>query len=437
MGQVSFFRHALSYWLPELKEVQTLRAQIAGLQNLRSDSLENPSTALTAVFNDVGRTTTGISVTENNSMAISTVYACVKVIAETMALMELEIQKRVGKAKQLDVTHPNYLLLKEPSQYYNRFEWIESSMMHVLLWGNAYTWIKRNRYAEPKQLLLLCPWQVKVKLTERGRLYYEYTDENNVKSVIQSDDMIHIKNLGTNGMVGMSPIAIQRENLANSMAKQQHEGAFYTNGAKSSGILMMPGNLGLKEQKNVAESFEEKNSGAKNRFKTIILEDGVKYQQLTIPQNDAQFLESKKFDSTEICGWFRVPPHMVANLDRSTFSNIGDQDRSFAKYTMNPWTTRVQQELDRKLFFEEERLLYNTQFNLDDIVKGDITIRYTAYNTGIQAGFLKPSEVREAEGWTNANNPELDQFFMNGTMRPVTEIIKPEPAAPVAQPKVA
>src|SRR5690606_14692499 len=218
------------------------------------------------------------------------------------------------------------------------------------------------------------------------------------------------KNLGTNGLVGMSPIAIQRENLANSMAKAQHEGAFYSNGAKASGVLMMPGHMGDKERANIEGSFDKAHSGAKNRFKTIVLEEGVRYQQLTIPQNDAQFLESKKFDQTEICGWFRVPPHMVANLTDANYSNIESQDRSFAKHTMAPWATRMQLELDRKLFFDDERDICETQFNLDDITKGDIKARYEAWNIGIQAGFIKPKWATESEGWPTDNSPEQDQF---------------------------
>jgi HK97 family phage portal protein len=309
-------------------------------------------------------------------------------------------------------------------------------MTHVLLWGNGYAKIIRNRFGEPKELRILLPWEVTPKMTERKRVFYEvHYDETHTHEVIVADNILHFKNLGTNGLVGISPISIQRENIANSMAKQQHEGAFYVNGAKASGILMTPGNFGPKETANVKESFDKAHSGSKNRFKTIVLEEGVKYQQLTIPQNDAQFLESKKFDQTEICGWFRVPPHMVANLTDANYSNIESQDRSFAKHTMAPWTTRMQLELDRKLFFEEERGTFLTQFNLDDITKGDIKARYEAWNTGIQAGFIKPKWATESEGWPTDNAPEQDQFFMNGTMRPVKLLIKEaeaEKAAPQA-----
>lgn len=395
-------------------------------------SLENPNRPLSS-FDTEEETTARIAVTPDSSLAIGTVFACVKVIAETMAMMELEVFQRKGKTKVADTTHSIYPLInRDPSPLYTRFEFIETIMTHVLLWGNGYAKIIRNRFGEPKELRILLPWEVTPKKTERNRVFYEirYEDTHATETILP-DNILHFKNLGTNGLVGLSPISIQRENLSNSFAKQQHEGAFYTNGAKASGILMTPGTFGSKEQNNIQSSFDKAHSGAKNRFKTILLEEGVKYQQLTIPQSDAQFLETKKFDQTEICGWFRVPPHMVANLTDANYSNIESQDRSFAKHTMAPWTTRMQLELDRKLFFEEERGILLTQFNLDDITKGDIKARYEAWNTGIQAGFIKPKWATESEGWPTDNAPEQDQFFMNGTMRPVKMIIKEAEQPPV------
>lgn len=392
-------------------------------------SLENPSTPLSAIF-DEERTTARINVTEGKSLGISTVYACVKVIAESMALMSLEVMKLNGKNKVADIFHPIYKLLsREPSPLYNRFEFIESIMVWVLLWGNAYALIRRNRYGEPQDLTILPAYEVTPKLTERGRLFYEW---NSIKGsqIIQPDNMLHLKNLGTTGILGMSPITVQRENLANSMAKQQQEGAFYANGAKASGVLMTPGTMGAKERNNIETSFEKANSGAKNRFKTIVLEEGVKYQQLTIPQNDAQFIQTKKFDRSEIASWFRMPLHLIGDLDGAIKSNIISQDQSFAKYTIMPWTERFTQEMDRKLLFEEERPTWSTQFNLDDLTKGDMKTRYEVYGIGVDKGFLKPKEAREAEGWDTHNMPELDEFYMNGTMKPVKSIL----AEPVTQP---
>lgn len=235
--------------------------------------------------------------------------------------------------------------------------------------------------------------------------------------------MIHLKNLGVNGVVGFSTAQIQRETIGAAIAKIQQEGAFYANGAKASGVLMTPGSMGHKERSNLVDSFQKATEGATNRFKTIILEEGVKYQQLTIPQNDAQFLESKKFDQTDICGWFRVPPHKIGNLNDANYSNIESQDRSFAKDCIVPWAIRFQQELDRKLFFQGERGRFMTQFNLDDLIKGDIKTRYEVYGLAIDRGILRPAEPREQEGWEMENTEDINQFFMNSTMMPVKNII--------------
>ena len=339
--------------------------------------------------------------------------------------MDLEVFKKKGKVKETEVDHPVYwLLYREPSAKYNKFEWIETSMIHVLLWGNAYSLIRRNRIGDPKELVILPPWEVLVKMTDRGRIFYEWRHDNNQVDIISPENILHFKNLSTNGLVGLSPIAIQRENLGNTAAKNAHEGAFYRNGAKASGVLITPSHLDDKALTNLKKSWEKEYSGSDNHGKTVMLEDGVKYQQLMIPQNDAQFLESKKFDRSEIAGWFRVPLHLIQDLERATFSNISDQDRAFAKYTINPWAQRIQQELDRKLFFQDERGVYTTQFNLDDIIKGDIKTRYEVYGMAIDRGILKPSEPREAEGWPMDGTEEINKFFMNSTNMPVGELGK-------------
>jgi HK97 family phage portal protein len=395
-------KHVLSYWYPELR-----------------GSLENPSTPLSSIF-DPPTTRAKIIVTEEKALSIGAYYACLKVISETMASMDLEVVEKVGKATRTNTDHPNYWLLHaQPSPLYNRFEWVQAMVFWAASWGNGYSEIIRDRFANAIELKLIPDWEIKPKLTNRGKLYYEHTDNEGNTRIIQSENMIHLKNVNTNGIVGISMASIQREALANALAKQQHEGAFYANGAKASGILMTPGTMGLKEKSNLTDSFNRANEGAQNRFKTIVLEEGVKYQQLTIPQNDAQFLESKKFDRSEIAGWFRVPPHKIGDLEKANYSNIEQQDRAFAKDVAVPWAERFQQELNRKLFFEDERGKFMTQFNLDDLIKGDIETRYKVYNTAVQTGILKPTEPREAEGWPMENTEAIDKFFMNGTMMPV------------------
>jgi HK97 family phage portal protein len=412
VGKNGFIRHLLSYYYPELR-----------------GSLENPSTSLSN-FMDYGdaKTTAKILVNEEKALGIGSYYSCIKVIGETMASMDLEVVEKVGKATRANTSHPNYWLLHAaPSPDYNRFEWVQAMLIWACSWGNGYSKIKRDRFANATELQIIPEYEVTLKKTERNKLYYEWSSEKGTE-IIMPDDMIHLKNLGTNGLTGLSTARIQRESLANSLAKQQHEGSFYSNGAKASGILMFPGNFGPTEKKNVEESFEKKHSSPKERFKTIILEDGVKYQQLTIPQNDAQFLESKKFDRSEIAGWFRVPPHKIGDLEKANYSNIEAQDRAFAKDVAVPWAERFQQELNRKLFFESERGKFMTQFNLDDLIKGDIKTRYEVYNSAVQTGILKPTEPREQEGWPMEGTESINKFFMNGTMMPVEMLgQKPEP----------
>jgi HK97 family phage portal protein len=402
-----FIRHTLSYFFPELRA-----------------SLNVPSTSLSQFMDslDGDKTASKIIVNEEKALGVGAYFSCIKVIAETMASMDLEVVEKVGKATRANTSHNNYWLLHaEPSPDYNRFEWVQAMLVWAASWGNGYSKIVRDRFANAVEFKILPSYDVTPKKTERGKLYYEWMNEGKAE-IIMADDMIHLKNIGTNGLIGLSTAQLQRETLANALAKQYHEGAFYQNGAKASGVLMTPGTMGTKEKDNLTSSWSKANEGAKNRFKTIVLEEGVKYQQLTIPQNDAQFLESKKFEQTEICGWFRMPPHKIGVLDNANYSNIESQDRSFAKDVAVPWAIRFQQELDRKLFFQNERGKFMTQFNLDDLIKGDIKTRYEVYGLAIDRGILKPTEPREAEGWPMEETDAINKFFMNSTMMPVEQL---------------
>jgi HK97 family phage portal protein len=415
VGANGFIKHTLSYFYPELRA-----------------SLENPSTSLSSFMDaeEGQKTTAKIIVNEEKALGVGAYYSCLKVLGETMASMDLEVVEKIGKATRANTSHNNYWLLHaQPSQNVNRFEWVFAMVVWAASWGNGYSKVKRDRFANAIEFGICPSYEVVPKITERGKLYYEWYHDGRIE-IIMADDMIHLKNFSTNGILGLSTAQVQRETLANAMVKTQHEGAFYSNGAKASGVLMTPGNFGPTEKHNVEESFNKAHAGARNRFKTIVLEEGVKYQQLTIPQNDAQFLESKKFDRSEIAGWFRMPPHKIGILDDANYSNIDSQERSFAKDVAVPWAIRFQQELDKKLFFENERGKFMTQFNLDDLIKGDIKTRYEVYNSAVQTGILKPTEPREAEGWPMEGTESINKFFMNGTMMPVEMLGQKQQAEP-------
>ncbi len=411
-------KHILSYWYPELQP----KGAVIATDAPEKASLENPSTSLSnfaEVLDGGHKTTAQIAVNEVKAMGIGAYMSCLKVLGETMALMDLEVVEKVGKATRPNTKHPNYWLLHaEPSPDYNRFEWMQAMLFWAASWGNGYSKIIRDRFANAVELKILNEYDVTAKKTERGKLYYEWNNDGD-REIIMSENMFHLKNIGTNGIVGMSTVDIQRESIANALAKQQHEGAFYANGAKASGVLMTPGTMGPKEKDNIKKSFNKETEGAKNRFKTIVLEEGVKYTQLTIPNTDAQFLQSKQFDRSEVAGWFRIPPHMIGDLSSSNYSNMDAQDRSFAKQVAVPWAERIQQELDRKLLFASERGKITHRFNLDDLIKGDIKTRYEVYSTGVQWGILRPSEAREQEGWEMEGTEKINKFFMNSTMQPV------------------
>ena len=387
----------------------------------RDFSLENPKYGLSDprvvnLLQSGQPASSGVHVNEEISMSMSTVFACVKVISESVAELDFHIRKREGPTRVVDESHPLYwMLFREPSPLYNSFDFFQTLLTHVLLWGNAYAQIIRNKFAQPIELVIIEPWNVDAKRLDDGAIFYEVREKGVIKDNVLSSNMIHVKNLGTNGLVGRSPIGIQRESLGNAIAMDRYEGDFYKNGSKHSGVIMTPGHFSEEATKNIEQSFEEKFKGLGKQFKTIFLEDGVKYQQLTIPQQDAQFLENRKFHRSEIAGWFRVPLHLIQDLERATFSNIADQDRAFAKYTISPWCSRIQQEIDRKVFFKEEKRTWFTEFDMDQITRGDAKTRAEISEIEIRSGVSTVNEERRKRSKQDVeggNEPLVNQALI-------------------------
>lgn len=376
-----------------------------------------------------GGSTAGKVVTEKSAMQMTAVYACVRVLAEAVAGLPLHLYRYNSKGgKEKAATHSLFFLLHdEPNPEMTSFVFRETLMTHLLLWGNAYAQIIRNGRGEVTALYPLMPNRMRVDRDETGRLYYEYTrygDENGGSRCeivkLSPVDVLHIPGLGFDGLVGYSPIAMAKNSIGMAMACEEFGAKFFANGAAPGGVLEHPGIL--KDPARVRDSWNATFGGSSNANKVAVLEEGMKYTPISISPNEAQFLETRKFQIDEIARIFRVPPHMIGDLEKSTFSNIEQQSLEFVKYTVGPWVTRWEQSLSRSLLSKGERTQYLIKFNLDGLLRGDYESRMNGYATGRQNGWLSANDIRELEDMDRIATEEGgDLYLVNGSMTPLKD----------------
>ena len=372
-----------------------------------------------------GRTVSGQSVNERSAMQMSAVYACVRILAESVASLPLHFyQYNDTGGKEKAVNHPLYWLLHdEPNPEMSSFSFRETLMTHLLLWGNAYAQIVRNGRGEVIALYPLMPDRMVVDRDARGRIYYEYTrsdsDANTLgkkSSVILSpEDVFHIPGLGFDGLVGYSPIAMAKQAIGMGLACDEYGAAFYQNGAQPGGVLEHP-NV-VKDPKRVRESWNAIYQGSRNAHRIAVLEEGMTYKPISISPEQAQFLETRKFQIDEIARIFRVPPHMIGDLEKSSFSNIEQQSLEFVKYTLAPWISRWEQAIQRSLLLMSERTRYFARFNVEGLLRGDYQSRMNGYAVARQNGWMSANDIRELESLDMIPDEQGGNLYLiNGNM---------------------
>ena len=376
-----------------------------------------------------GGSTSGKAVTERSAMQMTAVYSCVRILAEAVAGLPLNLYRYTedgGKEKAID--HPLYLLLHdEPNPEMSSFVFRETLMTHLLLWGNAYAQVIRNGKGEVIALYPLMPNKMMVDRDERGQLYYSYQRGNDeaVRSkdqtvILRPSDVLHIPGLGFDGLVGYSPIAMAKNAIGMAIACEEYGAKFFANGAAPGGVLEHPGTI--KDPQRVRESWQSTFGGSGNANKIAVLEEGMKYTPIGISPEQAQFLETRKFQINEIARIFRVPPHMVGDLEKSSFSNIEQQSLEFVKYTLDPWVTRWEQSIQRSLLTQEEKAAYFVKFNLEGLLRGDYQSRMQGYAIGRQNGWMSANDIRELENLDRIPAEEGgDLYLINGNMLPLKD----------------
>ena len=344
------------------------------------------------------RTGSGMRVSPDSALRLAAVYACVRVLSESMASLPLVIyQRRADGGKDKVTDHWLYrLLAKRPNRFQNPFEWREMLQGHLALRGNAYNQIITNAKGEVVELMPLHPDRIRLELLPSGEYRYRFTDRFGTESILPRGEVWHLRGLSSDGLMGMSPIELARENLGMALAAQDYGARFFANDAKpTGGWIEFPGSFKDSEAKKVfRESYQQAQSGA-NRGKVLVLENGMKFHEVGVTNKDAQFLELRKFQITDIARLFRVPPHMIADLERATFSNIEQQSLEFVMHTMTPWAERWEASIESELLLEGDDI--EIEFDFANLMRGDAASRSSYYQSGIQNGWLTRNEARIAE----------------------------------------
>lgn len=369
-----------------------------------------------------GSSATGINVSEDTALKCAAVYSCVRVLSESVAQLPLKTYKRLKeRGKEVFTEHPLYRLLSlAPNPEMTAFTFWETLMGHLPTWGNAYAYIDWNGSGYPGALWPLRPDRVEVRRMENGEIGYIVSSDRGERQVYYAEDILHIPGLGYDGLIGYSVIRMAAESIGLDMAAERYAGKFFGNGASPGGVFEHPGKMSKEAQERFKGNWNQMHSGLENAHKTAVVEEGMKYKQTSVNPEDAQLLESRKFSRSIISGLFRVPAHMINDLEKATYSNIEHQSIEFAKYTLSPWLKRIEQAINIKLFTPREQKSYFAEFVLDGLLRGDVKSRNEAHEIAIRSGYVSINEVRAEE-----NRPPVkggDRNIVQMQMIPIDQI---------------
>lgn len=356
-----------------------------------------------------GVNTNGVYVTEDTALTITTVWACVSLLSESVGILPIHLYRRTDTGREVVHRHKALNLVNSPNSYFSRMDLLQHLMVSVTLHGNGYARIVRDNAGNAVRLKLLDPQVPQPVLSPEDELFYNVEGE-----MVHSDDMIHIRGLVVDGLKGKSPIAVHRENLKLTMEVQRYGEQFFSKGGNTSGVFEVPGTLKDDAFKRLHQQITAQYAGIGNSHKPMLLEGGMKYSRINIPLDDAQFLTTRKFQKSEIASIYRVPPHMVGDLERSTYSNIEQQSQEYLTYCLMPYLVKIETELNRKLLtYNESEDLY-FRFGLNGLLRADSKSRSEYYKNMYLIGCMSPNEIRELEEMNKYKGG--DEFYVQQNM---------------------
>lgn len=369
------------------------------------------------------KTAAGVVVDADNALEIDSVLTCVRVLAESMAALPLNLLERDGdKMVSKADKHPVYELIRwQPNEEMTAYEFRIWLMVDCLIRGNGVAQVQRSNKGVPLALWPLEANQLSLKRAPgNGRLLYVYRTGSKTEALLEANEVLHIRTFMTGGLMGLSLVDKQRAMLGSAKAANDYSSEFFANGHVLTGTLDVPTELSEPAYNRLKEDWNEWHSGTGNRHKSPMLEGGTKFTPIVLNHEESQLLETRKFQRSTIAGLFRVPAHMINDLEKATFSNIEHQDLGFVKHTLRPWMTNWEQRLRLTLLGKEDRETHFFKHNDRDLLRGDLPSRFAAYGTGIQSGFMSPNDARLIEDMNPFRGGDV--HLINGAMQRVNDI---------------
>jgi len=390
---------------------------------LKASGLANPDRWLVDAMGG-GKVASGARVNEHTALQSTAVMACVRIISETVASLPLLMyQKQAEGGKSRAPNHPLYSVLHDiGNDEMTAYTLREVMQGHLCTWGNAYCDIERD---ENGRIVALWPLRPDKTIPQRNPITkkIEYlTIINGEQLILPFDKVMHIPGFGFDGLIGYSPIAMAREAIGLAMATEEYGARYFGNGAKPGGVLTHPKALKKESKDNMRDSWNEMHGGLDKQHRVAVLEEGVTYTQIGLAPEDSQFLETRQFQLNEIARIFRVPPHMIGDLSKATFSNIEQQSIDFVTHSIRPWLVRWEQTIKMRLLSPNERKrgLF-AEHLVDAILRGDIKSRYEAYAVGRQNGWLSADDIRALENMNPLPDGQGEVYLVNGNMLPADQ----------------
>jgi HK97 family phage portal protein len=379
------------------------------------------------------------SETPDGALTFSAVWACVRVIAQTLASVAWHTYERgpAGRTRQEIEDDVSWLLGMQANPETTALEWRQVTLKDALTWGNGYSEIERTNGGRPTWLWRLDPDRVSPDRTSSGQLVYEVENGSGVKNtVMMPDAMYHLKGLGPDGLVGWSVVKMAATSIRLGKQTEKYGSDTFGRGIMPSGLLKLPGNVNDVQRKEHKRSFQEAYAGQRNAHGIIVLGGGAEFTPFTLPNDDMQFLSTRQFQVSDIARWYGVPPHKIGDLSRSTNNNIEEQGREFVTDCLGPWAARLETEANVKLYGRTSRGRRYTRLDLEPIQRGNSETQATTTAAKVNGGLWTPNEGRAYLG--DHPLPGADVLLVQGAMTTLDRVVNPpEPPAPAAPPAPA
>ena len=357
-------------------------------------------------------------VTEELSLSISAVWACVRILSDTVGTLPLHLYKRTDKGRERVTNHSGSRVINRPNDYSGSFALMQHLMIGCTLWGNGYARIYRDKQYRPIRIQYLHPTEIEPVLTHDDQLFYR----DSTGLFLPPEDIIHLKGVSTNGYKGLSPIQVHRANLGLAVSAQMYGERFFNQGGNMSGVFKYPSTLKPEAYQRLKHDLIAQATGLHNAHTPLLLEGGMTYERISIPPEDAQFIATRKFQKTEVATIYGVPPHMIADLERATNNNIEHQGMEFVQYCLMSYISRLEEEFNRKLLRDDEADEFYFLFSLNGLLRGDAKTRSEFYKNMNLVGAMSANEIRALEDMNSYDGG--DEYFVQANMQSVKHAIQ-------------